>query len=849
MKQHLKKLTLTLVALFAISTGAWADNPKVKYALTSDLTISSGTTVEVKDGTDVVATITYSETGGSDFTTKATTNISALDGYTAYTEGNGKNGNNTGGTFYTIVPAYDGTIDVAVILSADKPFYILEDGTALADYNGITKSDKYYGTFSFAVSKDKAYKLYCSGGKLGFYGFEYTFGAAPAGTALTPDATRKVWTLDKMPAGDVELQVEYYPGMLTLAQAEHGSIEVDGLSAATLPAGFETDGTNYYVADKTEFQVKAVPAEGFHLASLMFGETDITDQVDADGIATVTMPEGENDITLTATFSDEYDITFNAANANTIEAGKATVKVGDAAATVTEGKLQGVKYGQKVTMTAATGYKFTDVKSIVANNWVNYGYTGSNTFFGTSNSSSRFTWTLMYTPSMLTGNYLKTVQTASYNTNPVTLKVYSGGDTPESGELIATQVYESPQANYYYDIELEQPVKFDQTKNLWIELSQVSKYAAYCGRQPTDSNGKIWYRVDDGTWNSNESYTPEIYIQVLSTIPATLSNDGKTASFDMPASDITMDYTLKRDMTVSMTTQVGDGTDGYRIRLKKNEQGEGYVPAEMTPQEMASLITVTDNIEQQDLTNVTDYTVQIFAVDEQGQITGDAINFASLVPSSYVAVATAADGSTYDGSTDMSNVFQLFEGYEVEVPAGEFVTYYKDEALTVEDDEAQLYTITAVSETTATATPFDVIPANVPLLLKNNSSETRTILLIPTEDPLAFMHYSGFVGSLDPTTIAASTDTQTNYACNGKAFVYVKDAISAGANKAWLEIPASANGARQLKIVFADATGISAVSGLPADNGDWFDLNGRKLQAAPTKKGVYIKDGKKVVIK
>ena len=267
---------------------------------------------------------------------------------------------------------------------------------------------------------------------------------------------------------------------------------------------------------------------------------------------------------------------------------------------------------------------------------------------------------------------------------------------------------------------------------------------------------------------------------------------------------------------------------------------------------MLALFTVTDEIEQKSLTffgQTVDCNLSVYAVDENDQPTGDAIAFADLVPGRYVVMATAATGSEYDGQTAPSNIFELSQCYEVTVPAGEFVTYYKDEALTVEDNEAQLYTITAVSETTATATPFDVIPANVPLLLKNNSSQTRTILLIPTEDPLAFMHYSGFVGSLDPTTIAASTDTQTNYACNGKAFVYVKDAISAGANKAWLEIPASANGARQLKIVFADATGIGTVSGLPADNGDWFDLNGRKLQAAPTKKGVYIKDGKKVVVK
>ena len=373
-----------------------------------------------------------------------------------------------------------------------------------------------------------------------------------------------------------------------------------------------------------------------------------------------------------------------------------------------------------------------------------------------------------------------------------------------------------------------------------------------------------WNTAQDG---SGDSYAPgatytanadvTLYAQWSNNYIEVTTNaaEGETtfteAWFDMPAFDATVEYEALRDMSVQMTAQVGDGEDGYRLRIKKNAQNV-FEPADMEFEDMLALFTVTDEIEQKSLTffgQTVDCNLSVYAVDENDQPTGDAItDFTTLVPGRYVVMATAATGSEYDGQTAPSNIFELYQGYEVTVPAGEFVTYYKDEALTLYDDEAQLYTITAVSETTATATPFDVIPANVPLLLKNNSSQTRTILLIPTEDPLAFMHYSGFVGSLDPTTIAASTDTQTNYACNGKAFVYVKDAISAGANKAWLEIPASANGARQLKIVFADATGIGAVSGSPADNGDWFDLNGRKI-AKPTKKGVYIKDGKKVVVK
>ena len=60
--------------------------------------------------------------------------------------------------------------------------------------------------------------------------------------------------------------------------------------------------------------------------------------------------------------TNKFDIQFNAANANTIEAGKATVTVGGTAATVTEGKLQGVKMGSEVKMTAKEGYKFRKVE-------------------------------------------------------------------------------------------------------------------------------------------------------------------------------------------------------------------------------------------------------------------------------------------------------------------------------------------------------------------------------------------------------------------------------------------------------------------------------------------------------
>ena len=143
------------------------------YALNAGDTFTSGQTVEVLSGSDVIATITYGENGGDDF--KAAKANSSVTGFTAFTEGNGVNGNSAGGTFYTIIPQYDGTIETAVVLNGGKAFYILENGTAMSDYNGITKNEKYYGTFSFEVKAGSTYKIYCAGSKLGFYGFNYTY--------------------------------------------------------------------------------------------------------------------------------------------------------------------------------------------------------------------------------------------------------------------------------------------------------------------------------------------------------------------------------------------------------------------------------------------------------------------------------------------------------------------------------------------------------------------------------------------------------------------------------------------------------------------------------------------------
>ena len=139
------------------------------FALNEGDVYTSGHSANVKG----VATITFGEEGGADFGAAAANG--SVEGYTAFSNGNGTNGNKAGGTFYTIKTEKEGTIEVAVVLNAGKSFYIEEDGTALADYNGISVDTKYYGTFKFDVKAGSSYKIYCAGSKLGFYGFKFIY--------------------------------------------------------------------------------------------------------------------------------------------------------------------------------------------------------------------------------------------------------------------------------------------------------------------------------------------------------------------------------------------------------------------------------------------------------------------------------------------------------------------------------------------------------------------------------------------------------------------------------------------------------------------------------------------------
>jgi hypothetical protein len=273
MKKILSLLSLMMLGIM----GANAET--VKYALNVGDTFTSGQTVEVKSGEVVVATITYGEEGGDDF--KAAKAYTGIEGYTAFTEGNGTNGNKTGGTFYTITPNVDATISVAVCLNADKAFYIEEDGTALAAYDGVKVTEKYYGTYEFEATANKAYKVYCAGSKLGFFGFEMTF--TVGGGEEPPVATDKTIGLVPGPWAVDGATFAAYAWDSKGTNAWYPFVEVSGAYATQIPDSL----TNIILV-----RLKPATADGFSTENYGLNwsnKWNQTDDIDFTAIANQTI--------------------------------------------------------------------------------------------------------------------------------------------------------------------------------------------------------------------------------------------------------------------------------------------------------------------------------------------------------------------------------------------------------------------------------------------------------------------------------------------------------------------------------------------------------------------------------
>ena len=155
----------------------------------------------------------------------------------------------------------------------------------------------------------------------------------------------------------------------------------------------------------------------------------------------------------------------------------------------------------------------------------------------------------------------------------------------------------------------------------------------------------------------------------------------------------------------------------------------------------------------------------------------------------------------------------------------------------------EAYVITNLGATTATASSLNYIPQGVPVLLKRNNASVNDYEIstgsgtAPTVNLLRAYDYD------------KSVSNREGFILYNDEFVLVNEGtLPAGR----VFLPANGSGRALTRTIVFDRDDIVDFGDSQEKNDDskqWYDLQGRKLERKPTKKGIYILDGRKVVIK
>ena len=162
------------------------------------------------------------------------------------------------------------------------------------------------------------------------------------------------------------------------------------------------------------------------------------------------------------------------------------------------------------------------------------------------------------------------------------------------------------------------------------------------------------------------------------------------------------------------------------------------------------------------------------------------------------------------------------------------------------------FTVKSVGETSVALSPIEdgIIPAGVPVLLLSKTVDSDDIRSSSTKEE----------GTAKGGQLKAAPKGGKEVKSIGNIYLLYKDKFylsqtgSIPENGVYLELKeeqaqkASSRGV--LSIGDDGTTGIQQIeNGLNLEKNGWYTLDGRRLESAPTRKGLYINNGKKVVIK
>lgn len=208
-----------------------------------------------------------------------------------------------------------------------------------------------------------------------------------------------------------------------------------------------------------------------------------------------------------------------------------------------------------------------------------------------------------------------------------------------------------------------------------------------------------------------------------------------------------------------------------------------------------------------------------------------------------------------DGNINVTGELITSYTVNVQLPAYlkecEWVTYYDERFDLATPAGYVAYKITDASVAGVTAEAIDYIPKGVPVILKTDKSgsklNTMNILLNEQQTLSSITGNACFVG-IPSTETTGVTPIGTVYVLTGSQFVLYEGNDAIPAHRCYLSFGAA--GSRSLGINFTgdNTTALEKIEDINDNSEKWYDLQGRHIKQ-PRQKGLYINNGKKVVIK
>ncbi len=383
---------------------------------------------------------------------------------------------------------------------------------------------------------------------------------------------------------------------------------------------------------------------------------------------------------------------------------------------------------------------------------------------------------------------------------------------------------------------------------------------------------------------------PNVGMKKLSATAGTMvSGEGQTATLTMPASDVTVSLAdCTPVITVAQAAWTGSavepavtvvdgettltlGTD-YTVSYSNNiNAGENTATVTITGKDLylgtaSQTFSIAKKVDNYGAITITDY-----GSTKKAVIDGSSTEVVSITEAIEVDGVTINRTFTKDVA---STVFLPFGIAKSNVKGGKFYTFTSVD----ETKSPWEVTYTVVTDNLVANTPYIFLPdgTNEGKIVVNNGSDKISLQTAAGSTKLGSWE---FIGTYSPITwTAGHADLGKVYGFAARAYDaegndhdvaagdFVKAAAGASivAGRAYLKRTVQ-NGARtrsaatqlpdRLKVVLIGANGeTTALDGTfvmeqePSADSEWYDLSGRKLSGKPTKKGMYISNGRKVVV-